>query len=737
MATLLKLRLGVSDDPTAFQPSLNDCLEAMLQQADLLVSDMLNGLLAATSQSSPRKISGFQEPGMRAMIETLSADSAMVCASFRAELTRIVYEGGGREQIHTELLRFEDLRLFEDAELDQSIEVARAQQEVNLAVDDVLPMLDALMSTLLGWRTIQPGLNPLRPDAFVRALQSCLQVHVPQAPMREALIAPAAGLLGTNLRRLYRELSDYLRSCGVEPAVPLGGRFQRGSGSTGKPVADSLSKTLLTLDRLRKLLAGDFDVKPRPDFLYTVPASMAMLQDMKQVDALVQKLERRPRAPEPTASPDMLAQPQPSAEPAPRLGHQLGEEVIRLMFDNLAQDARLLPEFKRQLTAIEPAVLKLTQEDSRFFSDRTHPARQFLDRITQRSLAFSTENDPGWRRFLVTVEESVQWLGGKVVDADTFGELMDHLQEKWGDHDQVLLNRREEAARVLLHAEQRNLLAQKLAAQFVQATQSLEVADFVVDFLRNSWAQVVAEAELSCADGSSDPYGYHALVDDLIWSVQKSTATRGRAKRLVQMIPGLLAKLREGLGRIDYPPELTARFFNNLITIHRAAVHEGRDAISQSAAEAVEAQESQFSDSMQDVAPWLDQREAEESGFVPDDALGPERVASPEAPEEEAQAEAESSVTAPMRAGELQTGTWVELTVNNQWVRAQLTWASPHSTLFMFTSQAGTAHSMSRRTLDRLRAQGLIKVVAERHVVDEALDQVAKAALKNSVEGKG
>ena len=126
------------------------------------------------------------------------------------------------------------------------------------------------------------------------------------------------------------------------------------------------------------------------------------------------------------------------------------------------------------------------------------------------------------------------------------------------------------------------------------------------------------------------------MVDDLIWSVQKSTATRGRAKRLVQMIPGLLTKLREGLNRIDYPPELTARFFNNLITIHRAAVHEGRDAISQTAAEAAEAQESEFSDSLQEAAAlWLDSREAQESGYLPDDALEPERVASPEAAQEE------------------------------------------------------------------------------------------------------
>ena len=66
-------------------------------------------------------------------------------------------------------------------------------------------------------------------------------------------------------------------------------------------MADSVSKTLLTLDRLRKLLAGDFDPQTPKEFLHTVPASMALLQDMKQVDALVQKLEKRPKPPPPVA----------------------------------------------------------------------------------------------------------------------------------------------------------------------------------------------------------------------------------------------------------------------------------------------------------------------------------------------------------------------------------------------------------------------------------------------------
>ena len=126
---------------------------------------------------------------------------------------------------------------------------------------------------------------------------------------------------------------------------------------------------------------------------------------------------------------------------------------------------------------------------------------------------------------------------------------------------------------------------------------------------------------------------------------------------------------------------------------------------------------------------WLDQQEAEDSGYV---ARGCDRAgATPASPD----AMRGAGGSRP-RAGDMKTGTWVELMVKDQWIRAQLTWASPHSTLFMFTSLAGTAHSMSRRTLDRLRAQGSIKIVAERNVVDEALDQVAKAALKNSLDGK-
>ena len=744
MAKMMKLRVGVADDPTQMQPSLSDCLGAMLKQAEGLVHEVLQGLETGALATGPRRVAAFQLPHVRDAIMQLQEDEQLVKDSFVAELTRLVYEGGGKDQTTTEVLRFEDLQLFADEQLDHSIELARAQQEVALAVDDALPALDGLISTMLGWRTIQPGLNPLRPDVFVRALQHTLQQHVPDAEVRETLITPAAGLLGVNLRRLYRELADWLRSTGVEPAVPLGGRIDKRTGASGKPVSETQAKTLLTLDRLRKLLTGDFDQPRKAEFLHTVPASMALLNDLKKTDELVKRLEQRPKATTAPAQPvDMLAEAAAPAGAPSRIGVQLGEEVVHMMFEHLAEDRRLLPPLKRQLKAMESAVHRLAKEDSRFFSDRKHPARQVLDRITQRSLAFKSDTDPGWDRFMQSVESASKWLESKVVDAETFKELLVHLQEQWKDQDQGSKQKREEAARSLLHAEQRNLLAQKLATEFTDLLEGLDVADFVRDFLRNAWAQVVAEAQLSCEDGESDPHGYRALVDDLVWSVQKSSAQRGRARRLVQMIPGLLQRMREGLQGIGYPPEMTQRFFDHLITLHKAAVQEGRDAAVQKAADEAWEEESQFSDSA--VEMWLDGVEVQESGYVDFPGLDTEHVASPEAAQQEAEAIEQESATeaaeaAPDakagRAEELRVGTWVEIQIKGEWVRAQLTWCSPHATLFMFTSVGGTAHSMSRRTLDKLRSSDHVRIVADRPVVEEALDHVAQAALKNSLDKK-
>jgi hypothetical protein len=80
----------------------------------------------------------------------------------------------------------------------------------------------------------------------------------------------------------------------------------------------------------------------------------------------------------------------------------------------------------------------------------------------------------------------------------------------------------------------------------------------------------------------------------------------------------------------------------------------------------------------------------------------------------------------------LPLGSWVEIRTNGNWMRMQLSWASPHGTLFLFTSVFGTTQSMTKRSRDKLVAAGHLRQFSGQTVVDGALDAVAKIAMRNS-----
>ena len=298
-------------------------------------------------------------------------------------------------------------------------------------------------------------------------------------------------------------------------------------------------------------------------------------------------------------------------------------------------------------------------------------------------------------------------------DAERFAHAVTELEEVWAREEVEQRRRHEEEARALLHAEQRNLLAQRLAEDFHKRQKDTEIPELVAGFLRGPWAQVVAESQLGCADGSADPDGYLALVDDLLWSVQPRLARRNQT-RLVQLVPKLLGKLRQGLMLVDYPEERIPVFFDALITLHEKVFEGGRrlflDPLAgPSGQDGEDMVEDGPSEGFDAAEFWSDEDESTDS-----DALEP----------------LQDSVQRPWSIGDLEHWRVGGIDCEPAWLRAQLTWASPHRTLFMFVARGGSAHSMSRRTMERLRMQGAIRVVSEGHLVDKALDAVAQAALR-------
>ncbi len=745
-------RLGVSDDPTAEKPSLHDCIEAVLEQSSPLIDDVVKGLDLAMQQVSG-KISKVNQRGLsQPIVDELRRQAEAVRATFSVQLRLAIYRSGSHASDPEALVRFEDIQLLDEGQLDANIEFAMAQQEIQMAVDEVMPPLNALISSLMGWMSVQAHLNPLRPETFARALRETLMQHVPSEQARTALITPAAGILGHSLRTLYKELGDWLRSQGIEPVVPLLTAAAPTAG--GAPVEHPVTRTMLTLDKLRRLLTAEIDLSGgahrRTDFLHTVPASMVALEDLRMVEPMIKRLSER-----------ALTEAKATAKGASKnmnreLGQQLGEEVVRLMMDNLGKDQRLLPPVRAQVKELEPLLLRLAQADPRFFSERKHPARQFLDRITHQSLGYKTENDERFQRFLKMVASSVLELLGSDGQPESFARALTMLDAQWSRVDLALRAKQEDAARALMHAEQRNMLAQRLAADFQERLRDKKVPDFVAAFLCGPWAQVVAESQLRNADGTTDAQGYLDLVDDLIWSVQVKLARRNR-DRLVQLVPNLLVKLRHGLLLIEYPPERIPRFLDELIALHEKAFEApkikapapaktARPPAPDDEGDPMDGLEvTELEDMPEDDLPeefsqesgdestgfgvietadagqiWMAGHEAHEAGYLPEGDVMPDA------------APAGAPVSGAWNAADLAIGCWVELQLKGEWVRAQLTWASPHGTLFMFISGKGLAHSMSRRTMEQLRTRGMMRIVSERHMVDNALDAVAQTALLNA-----
>jgi len=54
----------------------------------------------------------------------------------------------------------------------------------------------------------------------------------------------------------------------------------------------------------------------------------------------------------------------------------------------------------------------------------------------------------------------------------------------------------------------------------------------------------------------------------------------------------------------------------------------------------------------------------------------------------------------------------------------------------MFANAAGKSHSMTRRLLDKMLQAGTLRMISGQAVVDGALDAVAQAALRNSLDIK-
>ncbi len=465
----------------------------------------------------------------------------------------------------------------------------------------------------------------------------------------------------------------------------------------------------------------------------------------------------------------------------------LGLEVVRKVVGQVAQDPRLLVPVREAIVALEPSLLRLAMVDPRFFSDERHAGRRLLERVAQRSFKYNDTSNAEFRVFLAQVTQSFKTLNEQdIEDFVPFVDAMTELEQHWTELDKRDSQQRDHIVKTMRFAEDRQLLADRIAKGLSERSDLEKVHRLVLEFILGPWALVMAHARLTDTRNQIDPRGFGSVVPDLVWSVKREVTLR-RPSKLFAMIPGLLARINEGLTLIGQDPRESDAFFEALMKLHRPVLKlrrlkTRRDAEASGLTplegdagsgdqddsydyldgeqlydpddESDDTGQEDYVDSRQllvedaEGLPWMGRDELHAAGFedtVQTDygELHGELYAETQDPMASQPARPATGVTAsalpsddepeltPEQAEQLlrglRTGDWVDLHSRRQWLRAQLIWVGSKGTLFMFLSHGGQPHSMTKRSCERLIRERLLRPVDSHGVVEQALDAVVSA----------
>lgn len=516
--------------------------------------------------------------------------------------------------------------------------------------------------------------------------------------------------------------TDYGTSYGAPTGYGRTGMATGWSGDGYGTLAPGAEEALLTVGLLRQMLAGGGD--PYEGLRYTVadgsadprsqgprsgaggyhsssalvsggqghyPTEAAQaLEDIAQLEQLVGRLAHGQSAPVVAgAARPVLQSSYGTGYGASTESPALAAEVVAHMVETIAQDLRLLPPVQRAVQNLEPAIRQLVRHDAQFFNDHQHPARRLLDELTQRSLAFQSEDAPGFSAFMRLVNEVVGHLSGaQITNGEPFEAVLKALHTAWDAQAQKQEAQRQAHERQLLQAEQRELLAEKIATGIRQLPGVEQVPRAIMDFACGPWAQVAALAQVGSP--GADPGDCLALLPELFWSAQPQLAGADKM-RLAAVMPYVLATLRAGLQTIAYPQAQTNAFMVQLAALHQQALD------------------------LEEAAPVPVPTPEPEPVPVPVELQVPEDATVPSAPER---------VTPTVDTDDgFVVGAWLELTTPRKVVRTQLTWTSPQKTLFLFTGADGSTQSMTRRMRDKLAADGALRVVPAQPVAPPPPDK--------------
>lgn len=579
------------------------------------------------------------------------------------------------------------LTLVDEDAVDEDIALSRLVQAAESDAEASLRELAARCSSMRGLASVSPDANPMRPTVVAGAVRRAVADFGLPGAQRVLLLRELGAAMGSQLVSVYAAQRDRLIEWGVEPArFTL--RLSLGEAAPGRD-------------------AGACPVSLEPRASSPVAAMAA--------DAL-QRLGVCDAAGAPDQAPDVMAQ------------------LVALLLSRAPVDDGMRALIRR----LDGPARRMAAHDPQVWTSPDHPLWRLLDRVVAAGSAHDAAGvdgghaaDAATDRLGAALERAVQLLEAtRQPDAAVCEAALTDVEFAITG----LLD--EQARRVAPQAEalhQHQVRADvegRLREQIVQQVRGSGAPPSLRQFLVGPWAVALAHTATTLGADSEQMKVQAELVDDLIAACNRPVGARLSRSLFTRCI----THVRLGLGDAAFPE---ARVQAELADLEQVLLGPWQAHV--------------------DGEPVHELSAAREADAgVPAAPVLPFSVTMPyaaTAPFDSAAGlglhEALPTVPIDMDNGDngphgdhmpdrsaawldsLEPGQFCRLFLLERWMNTHLVWRSAGRTMFVFSSRhAGRTHSLSRRSLQKLRAAGLATTLERGQHIAQAMQDLASQSAR-------
>lgn len=589
------------------------------------------------------------------------------------------------------------------------------QESLQIANNDALDRLtnacreeSAALERRLSYLVLRSAVQPGDTTFKLAALWSCLRGALAElggdAGAQILLLKLAATRLEAELPQIYRVINETMIEAEILPRLKRS--YLDIAPVDANEVAAETAKVANTLERLVKARSKDAPAAAEKPGSGT--ASAELFKSLKTLQAA-------PRPADPGVHTNVVRTARDSgAARDVRPLEAVTLDIVAELFDLIFADPNVAEGIKGLVARLQTTVLRAAMLNQRFFADRGHPARRFLDSISTVAIRWGkvvNAEDPFYVKLAELVDQvQATYDGDMAVFDDANARLDAFLTEREAIEEQQnrelaeAVHAREEEMRARREAQ---LKAQKAADRGIDGLLAPGTPGVIEDFLRNYWRDVLQERIVRDGEGATVADTLRTATD-LLWTVTPKNNAADR-QRQTAGLPPLLKKLTTGFDDIAASPAERKAFMDMLVDLALAALRGETHAAAGAKPPPADGAPRRR------AASTLQVSHATSVGVRVQDISVPGGATAVD--------DREPDRADRRRVRQLVRGDWVDFITAGQTRRERLTWINPSRTLLLFSNSASAcAISITPEALAlRLGDQSARIVTPDRPIFERAI----------------